>query len=1110
MTVAISALLAVLLSACALLALGYLENHLKQMVFSQQSAMISAVAAQVDDKLRTLQTELHGLAFGLTPAMIAEPAGAASYISARPDSLAIFDNGVYLFSPAGKVMAAVPEGVSLPGEELRARDCIKRTVATGRPQIPDPFVLNQNAPRPVIMFTTPILDRNGKVIAVLGGSIDLLKKNFVGALSSVKLGEKGYLYLFDSSRTLLMHPDPSRVLKRDTTPGKNRLFDAATRGFEGTGETVNSRGVPMIASFKRLSSTGWILGGNLPQSEAYSPVYGAQRYVFLALVLALAASVLGVSLCTNHLVAPLLRVTAQVRELSEKKEAFGHRIEVKSENEIGVLADAFNAVLSELDAQKGELQRQLRFFRALIDTIPFPLFYKDTSGVFLGCNEAFERAFGMPMERLVGKMASDFQPDHLAEIYQKADEALLRERGVQVYEARVAFADGTEHDVIFHKGIYPAADGSPGGIVGSLLDITERKRSEEAHDKTRRQMQLILDTVEEGIYGLDLEGRVTFINPAAAIMSGFSQEELLGSHQHSTIHHSRENGGVYPVEECPIYATFRDGMTHHADDEVFWRKDGTSFPVEYASNPIVEDGRLVGAVVTFTDISQRKRAEEQLLMLSQALMQSPVGVLVTDTEGTIEYVNPKITEVYGYLPEEVIGENPRIFKSGQMPQEVYASLWETVRSGRVWSGEIHNMKKDGELFWERATIFPVRKSTGEIANFMAFKEDISEQKRLEAQLRQSQKMEAVGQLAGGVAHDFNNILTVIIGFGELLQHSLEKEDFRRKHMEQIIAAASRASHLTGSLLAFSRKQHMLLVPTDLNTLGRKHMKFLCRIIGEDVALHSDFGEQPLVVLADGGQIEQVLMNLATNARDAMPSGGTLRIGTQRVELDDDFCREHGCSARGWHVLLTVTDTGTGMDPQTLKKIFEPFFTTKETGRGTGLGLSIVYGIVKQHGGYITVVSERGVGTTFSVYLPEIAPAEEKVETVPLPRPEGGKETILLAEDEPAVRDLVRTVLKEFGYKVMVAHDGAEAVELYSRHADEIDLALFDVIMPKKSGKEACDELRAMNPALRVLLLSGYTADRIEDHGILAEGVELMMKPVQATALARKVREMLDA
>jgi nitrogen-specific signal transduction histidine kinase len=393
---------------------------------------------------------------------------------------------------------------------------------------------------------------------------------------------------------------------------------------------------------------------------------------------------------------------------------------------------------------------------------------------------------------------------------------------------------------------------------------------------------------------------------------------------------------------------------------------------------------------------------------------------------------------------------------------------------------------------------------------MAFMESMTERKKLEEQLRQAQKMEAIGQLAGGVAHDFNNILTVIMGFGQLLQHSLPADDPKRGHMAQILDAADRAAHLTGSLLAFSRKQVMLLQQVKLNELARKHTGFLVRIIGEDVTLQTDFGKEPLPVLADSGQIEQVLMNLATNARDAMPGGGELCIRTESVLLDKVFHRQHGFGVPGRYARVTITDNGAGMDAETQAKVFEPFFTTKEPGRGTGLGLSIVYGIVKQHGGYITIVSECGVGTTFSIYLPLISPQGETAEKATPAVPRGGRETILVVDDDPTVRNILALVLKTFGYGVILAENGDQAVELFEANWQKIDLALLDMIMPRMNGRQVCEALRERSPRLKVLFLSGYTADLIQDKGILIGGIDLIMKPAHPAELAKKVREMLDA
>lgn len=832
MTVAISLLVALLLSVLAFPGLFYLEEQLKKLIFSQQYTMVSAVADQLDDKIRTAQTELTLVAQTMGPDLVSDPVKARKFLMGRPDTLAMFDNGVYLFSASGKILTGIPMEPQMRGMDFSHREYFKKTVATRKPQIPEPFISAQANRHPIVMFTSPVLDAGGNVIAILGGSLDLLKDNFLGKLAYVRLGNKGYLYLCSDSRLFLVHPDRDKLLHKSTRQSENRLLDVALAGFEGTGETVNTKGVELISSFKRLKSTGWILAVNLPRTEAYALVYQAQRYLCLALGVALALAIVVVWLLMKHLTAPLLSVTRQVREFTARKDTSA-RIVAETGNEIGVLAGAFNTLLEELDAQKEEIKKQLDFSQVLLDTIPYPVYHKDCEGRILGFNKSFEEYIGLPKSQLIGKTAFEFQPTHLAEIYLKADQELLLKRGVQVYEASMLFADGVMHEVIFHKALISGPDGTIEGVVGTMLDITERKRSEEVLEKTRRKMQLILDSAGEGIYGVDLDGRVTFSNPAAAKMTGYDQAELLGVHQHSVLHHTKADGTPYPAEECPIYAAFRDGVTHYGCDEVFWRKDGTSFPVDFISNPILEGGALMGAVVIFKDITERVRSEEQLLKLSQAVMQSPVSVVITDLSGAIEFVNPRFTQITGYEPCEAIGQNPCVLKSGQTSPEVYRNMWNTISSGRIWTGELYNQSKNGDFFWEKATISPIRNSAGVITHYMAFKEEITEHKRLEAQLRHAQKMEAVGQLAGGVAHDFNNILTAILGFGHMLQRTIETGDPKHRHLDQILSAAERAAQLTSSLLAFSRKQVMMLVPTDLTKLACKHVKFLERVIGED-------------------------------------------------------------------------------------------------------------------------------------------------------------------------------------------------------------------------------------------------------------------------------------
>jgi PAS domain S-box-containing protein len=636
------------------------------------------------------------------------------------------------------------------------------------------------------------------------------------------------------------------------------------------------------------------------------------------------------------------------------------------------------------------------------------------------------------------------------------------------------------------------------------------------------------------------------------------------------------------------------------------------------------------------EINERKRAEEALRNLSHAIKQSPASIVITDTKGNIEYVNPKFTELTGYTHEEAIGQNPRVLRSGEHPPEFYKQLWDTITSGKEWKGEFHNKKKDGNLFWESASISPVTDEAGVIRHFIAVKEDITERreteerlrrseekyrtlfeeskdavfmgtpdgevldcnhalvellgfsskkellqikdirqlyydanerdvfireiakngfiknfevvlkrtdgekvfalhtanvirdedgavasyqsiirdmtgyKELEQQLMQSQKMEAIGQLTGGIAHDFNNMLMAIMMHTDNIQMLIKEGDPLKAKVKHITNVAEKAAGLTQRLLAFSRKQMIIPKPVEINDIVENAEDLLLRLIGEDIDFKTSLARDALTIMADSGQIEQVFMNFATNARDAMPDGGSLIISTERVTLGDDFIRANGYGEPGSYACITVRDTGTGMNEETKRKLFEPFFTTKEVGKGTGLGLSVVYGIVKQHNGYINVYSEPGTGTEFKIYLPVVESAVVGVEEES-PQPTvliGGTGTVLLAEDNADIRELIKIVLEDCGYDVIDAVDGNDAIEKFMQNKEKIRLLLLDVIMPGKNGKEVYDAAREVSPETRVLFLSGYTEDIINKTGVIERGVKLVSKPVTPRELLSSVREVL--
>lgn len=540
------------------------------------------------------------------------------------------------------------------------------------------------------------------------------------------------------------------------------------------------------------------------------------------------------------------------------------------------------------------------------------------------------------------------------------------------------------------------------------------------------------------------------------------------------------------------------------------RKDGSKVECE-ASVTYVDYKEDFATQGIIRDITSRKRAEEEIRKLDQAVEQSPVSVMITDLDGTVEYVNQRFFMTTGYHPDEIIGKNPRILKSGEMDAEGYKKLWDTIISGDTWNGEFHNRKKNGELFWEETIIAPMLNQRGEPTHYLALKEDITERKKLEEQFRQAQKMEAVGHLAGGIAHDFNNLLTVINGFSELLLAKLTKDDPMFKDLQQIKQAGLRAGALTRQLLAFSRKQILRPEVLDMNNLVMNMEKMLTRLITENIDLTTIYTPNLKRVKMDPGQLEQVLMNLVVNARDAMPDGGSLTIETSNLYLDDEYVFHHEGTPTGWYVLLDISDSGCGMDRETQKHIFEPFFTTKEKGKGTGLGLSTVYGIIKQSGGNIWVYSEPGIGTTFKIYLPALEQDEKKPgEPAEIERSLQGTETILVVEDENAVRELTRQTLKKYGYTVISAENSEAALDLLKKSLPDIQLILTDVIMPGMNGRALAQEAKKLQPNLKILFMSGYTDDAIVRHGVLEDGVDFIHKPFSTRSLTQKIREILDA
>ncbi|MCL5023920.1 MAG: PAS domain S-box protein [Nitrospirae bacterium] len=511
-------------------------------------------------------------------------------------------------------------------------------------------------------------------------------------------------------------------------------------------------------------------------------------------------------------------------------------------------------------------------------------------------------------------------------------------------------------------------------------------------------------------------------------------------------------------------------------------------------------------------IAERTRSEETQRevneRLSAVLQASPAAIVTLDSDGIVTLWNRAAEQIFGWTKEEATGKFLPIMPEDEFGE--FRGLRERVLRGESEFGrETRRFRKDGSHVYVSVSTAPLFDTNGDISGIISVITDITERKRLEDQLRHAQKMQAVGQLAGGVAHDFNNILTAIIGYGSLLQMKMDKDDPLAVHVEQILTSSERAANLAQQLLTFSRKQIIALKPVGLNGIVRRSEKLLSRVIGEDIEFRTYAAEDETTVLADSGQIEQVLMNLCTNARDAMPGGGLLTIRTGMARMSEEEVRARGYGKAGTYAVISVADSGTGMDEKTRERIFEPFFTTKEMGKGTGLGLAIVYGIVKQHNGYIDVESGPGKGTVFTIHLPFVKPVADESPPAEPVVVRGGAETILLAEDDTDMKDLIKDVLERFGYEVVDAKDGEDAVQRFMERRDAVKLLILDVVMPKKNAREVYETLSGIKPGIKCLFISGHTKETIRRKGVSEETVDLIYKPISPKELLLRVRRILD-
>ncbi len=851
----------------------------------------------------------------------------------------------------------------------------------------------------------------------------------------------------------------------------------AALGAEGPLQGKDYRGVNVVAFAGAAPNTPWIVINKQDQSEVFADIrkeFAIIVAVFIFLILS-AITALGVL-------------------WQRKDRAY------------------YNAILeSEIAKRQSEAR-----YQNTLDGMMEGCHIINFEGRCIYVNAASIRQLRRAKEEVLGRSVTDSIPGLKDSEAFHALQSCMLERAPQHIECSLDSADGLRKWYEF--SIQPV----PEGVFILTNDITQRKQAEEHLRESEARYRALFQYMNHGVVLLQADGKILDVNPAALRMCGLSREEFLRiSVDKQNWEISHEGDSPFSPEEYPFAIALKTRAPAKSEMGMWNRETESRVWIEANATPLflAGDDRPYQVLVTLHDITERKHAQAEHDRLASAIEQSGEVIVIVDAEGIIKYANPAFEKITGYTRESAIGRAlPRTIV-GSQDEEFHQRFWNTIRSGKPWKGRITNQKKDGSYYTDDATVSPVFNASGTIVNYVCITRDITEylklqieKETLQEQFLQMQKMESVGRLAGGVAHDFNNMLSVITGHTHMCLERIEPSHPLYMHLEEINKAALRSTDLTRQLLAFARKQTISPKVLNLNHTVGGLLSMLQRLIGEDIDLAWMPGRGLWPVHIDPTQIDQILANLAVNARDAIEKHGKVTIETENITLDEDYCAIHRGFVPGDYVLLAFSDDGCGMDKEVLGHLFEPFFTTKQVGKGTGLGLAIIYGIVRQNEGFINIYSEPGKGTTFKIYLPRYAgsmTAGEKAEIKPEP-PLGGVETILLVEDESSVLNLTKLMLERLGYTVIAASMPTEAMRLAENWKGEIHLLLVDVVMPEMTGRALAEKLDLLRPKLKKLYMSGYTANVIAHRGVLDEGVQFIQKPFSTRDLAAKIREVLES
>jgi PAS domain S-box-containing protein len=761
---------------------------------------------------------------------------------------------------------------------------------------------------------------------------------------------------------------------------------------------------------------------------------------------------------------------------------------------------------------EAELFNSRLMLRTVLDTIPQRVFWKDRNSVFLGCNKPFARDYGFSdAKEMIGKTDYDTVAAPMADRYRADDREVMEANRAKLnYEEPQKKKDESTGWLRMNKVPLHDKDGRVIGVLGTYEDVTELKQAEEVLRESEQRFRSLLDNAPDAIY-VQTKECIAYVNRAMLqLLRAERPEQLLGQPVLDMV--APEWREI--VRERMQQISTKDGPLPMLEEE-YLRADKSRVGVEVTAVPAIFQGDR-GALVFVRDITERKRTAETIVyereLLRTLLDLLPDSVYIKDLDSRFLMANKTLAKRFGRdNPAQLIGLSDKDFFPAERAAILRAEEEKVIAGETINENEETFVLPDGQKRTLVVTKVPFRNSQGQICGLVGTGRDVTERKQLEEELRQSQKMEAFGQLAGGVAHDFNNLLTVILGHIALLQLQESLNPDQAAGLVEIAKAAERAANLTRQLLTFSRRQLFQPKPLDLNEVVANTSKMLQRLIGEHIGLETHFAPGGAPILADGTMMEQILINLAVNSRDAMSKGGRLIIQTAAVVISEADALANPKARSGAFIRLKVTDTGCGIGPKEMEHIFEPFFTTKEVGKGTGLGLATVFGIVVQHHGWIEVESKVNAGATFYIYLPRLPESEKsQTEFSRIPEVRGGNETILLVEDEAPVRSLARTLLERKGYHVIEADSGLSALEIWQEQRDAIDLLFTDMVMPEGiSGRELAARLLVEKPGLKVIYTSGYTDDMLGENSPLRNNPNFMEKPFDSHKLLKQVRDCLD-